>query len=269
VVKVVWAEQSPVDASDRGLAYGDGIFETIRVSRGGPILLSQHRHRMLLGARRLGIALTDDQLGAAVELALIRYAGGDDWVLKLMLTRGSGGRGYVPPRVGAPCLICSRHDMPAQPDPSGVVVHVAQHPLLVNPALAGLKSLNRLDQVMASLELPPGAYDVLLTDGAGRLLEGGRTNVLLHHRSGWITPPAGSVAVHGVMLDYVAARLRAAGMPVRERPIPLSMLGQPGCLGLYLLNSVVGVVPVRRIGCQHLPIDGTLATICPPLTSLK
>ncbi|MDC0663459.1 aminotransferase class IV [Marinobacter sp. SS21] len=266
---LVWAEQAPIDASDRGLAYGDGVFETIRVYRGGPILLRQHLHRMLMGARRLGIALTGDQLADSVAQALARYAASDDWVLKLILTRGSGGRGYVPSSVGEPCLICSRHDTPAQPDSSGVIAQVAQHPLVVNPALAGLKSLNRLDQVMASMELRPGVYDVLLTDGAGRLLEGGRTNVLLHHQSGWMTPPVRSVAVHGIMLDYVTASLQAAGRPVRERPIPLSMLNRPGCLGLYLLNSVVGVVPVRRVGCQHLPIDRTLATICAPLTSLK
>ncbi|MDX1757127.1 MAG: aminodeoxychorismate lyase [Marinobacter sp.] len=269
MLKVFWAEQTPVAASDRGLAYGDGLFETIRVHRGRPVLLGRHLRRMRDGARRLGIPLSAVELEHWLNRALARYDQDGDWVLKLILTRGSGGRGYVPPDPATPHLIISRHGMPALPDPGGVVAHVARHTLEANPALAGLKSLNRLDQVLASRELPAGAYEVLMTDSAGNLLEGGRTNVLLHLRSGWFVPPANSVAVWGVMQEYVAERLDAQGTPVRERRLPLSLLGQPDFQGLFLLNSVVGVVPVRRIGCQHLPIDNSLATICDPLTSLK
>lgn len=269
MLKVLWAEQSPVMANDRGLAYGDGVFETIRVHRGQGVLLSRHLERMLSGAQRLGIPLSAKDLASRVDQALDRYDDHGDWILKLILTRGIGGRGYVPPAVSNPHLIISRHGMPTLPDTSGVVAHVAKHPLVVNPVLAGLKSLNRLDQVMASREMPPGSYEVLLTDAAGRLLEGTRTNVLLHDQSGWYTPPAASVAVRGVMLDYVIDHLQRGGSPVRERAIPLSMLSQPGLLGLFLLNSVIGVVPVRRIGCQHLPIDDALATISDPLTSQK
>lgn len=269
MLSVFWAEDDPVTAGDRGLAYGDGLFETIRIHRQRPLLLERHLKRLLTGAEKLGITVTPEDIKQHLDSALKRHARNDEWVLKLVLTRGVGGRGYVPPVTSRPHLILSFHEMPSLPDPAGVSTQLARHTLVVSPDLAGLKSLNRLDQVMASRELSPGNYEVILTDSRGRLLEGSRTNLLMRFRGEWWVPPMGDIAVHGVMLEAVREQLRQAGEAVCERPLSMSLLRHPDCQGLYLLNSVIGFVPVNRIGCLHLPIDHTLATICDPLTSMK
>lgn len=269
MVSLIWADSDPIAAGDRGLCYGDGLFETIRVQGQRPLLGGRHLARLREGAGRLAIPISQTELDESLAEALARYAVVGDWVLKLILTRGVGGRGYVPPESCQPHLILSRHDMPQLPEPSGVSVQLGRHPLVVNPALAGLKSLNRLDQVMASRELGDDNYEVLMTDGQGHLLEGTRTNLLLRVSGQWWLPPMSALAVHGVMLAEVTAQLRAAGEVIREQPLPLSLLSQNELEGVYLMNSVAGIVPVRRIDGRDLPIDHSLATICRPLASLK
>lgn len=269
MLSVSWAEHDPVTAGDRGLSYGDGLFETVRIHQHRPLLWQRHILRLLEGAARLGIPVSPGEIERNLENALQRYRRTGDWVLKLVLTRGVGGRGYVPAKPCLPHLILSAHDLPMLPNPAGVSVQLARHTLSVNAGLAGLKSLNRLDQVLASQELCPGNYEAILTDGFGRLLEGTRTNLMLRFAGQWYLPPMADLAVHGVMLAAVREQLLAAKETVRQHPLSPSLLRHPDCEGLYLMNSVVGTVAVRRIGCLHLPIDHTLATICDPLTSLK
>ncbi|SDX12075.1 aminodeoxychorismate lyase [Marinobacter mobilis] len=269
MLSLVWAECDPLPAGDRGLSYGDGLFETIRVHGQRLLLGDRHLTRLHEGAQRLGIPVARSDLESCLAEALDRYARPGDWVLKLILTRGVGGRGYVPPVPCQPRLILSCHEMPVLPDPAGVSVQLGRHPLAVNPVLAGLKSLNRLDQVMASAELGAGNYEVLMTDGHGHLLEGTRTNLMLRVSGQWLMPPMSALAVHGVMQAEVKAQLQAAGEVVREQPLDLSLLSHPQLDGVFLMNSVTGIVPVSRIDDRDLPIDGSLATICRPLTSLK
>lgn len=262
MVELVWSEQSGVPASDRGLAYGDGLFETIRICGQQPLLLDRHVIRMLTGACRLGIPIAGHELSAAINSALVRYARADHWILKLILTRGSGGRGYGIPAVAAPRLVVSAHAMPAIPGPEGVSVALSACKIYVSPQLAGLKSLNRLDQVMASLHQPAGVYESILTDQSGRLVEGTRTNLLVDLGSLWVTPPVVHLAVTGVMRSAVCDALAEAGETVCERPVTFAQLRAADCKGLYLLNSVIGAVPVRNIGCFELPMKNRLATIC-------
>lgn len=196
--------------------------------------------------------------------ALARYAdqyGGGDWVLKLTLTRGSGGRGYRPDPGMKPHLMISHFAAPASADPAGVVVDFSRIPLTVNPLFAGIKSLNRLEQVMAARELRGDLYEVLMSNRDGQVVEGTRTNLFIRSGETWITPPAATLAVAGVMRRYVLDRLHSAGHEVREAPLQLDDLVGPQCRGVWLTNSVLGVVPVRNLAGHDLPVDQGLATI--------
>ena len=134
-------------AADRGLAYGDGLFETIRAEGSSAPWLDYHLARLVRDAARLGIEVRQDELLAASREALERYGSpGKVWVLKLILTRGAGGRGYRPGGGMEPNLLVSCSDAPPMPDSAGVVVEFSSVPLTVNPLLAGIKSLNRLDR---------------------------------------------------------------------------------------------------------------------------
>ncbi|MFP3978078.1 aminotransferase class IV [Marinobacter sp. KMM 10035] len=271
-----WADERGLPAGDRGASYGDGLFETVRMHGDRGVLLSRHLDRMVRDAGRLGIpiALTDLRKActAAIDRYLERFGKADaegGWVLKLMLTRGEGGRGYQPSVGARPNLMLSAGPMPVLPASSGVIADFSRIPLTVNPLLAGIKSLNRLEQVMAAREINGELYEVIMADSAGSLVEGTRTNLLLKVPDGWVTPPLKSLAVAGIMRQWVLERLRARGESVFERSVSIADSMGSHCQGLFLLNSVVGVVPVRRLAGQDLPVDDGVATIFNPLEMLE
>lgn len=272
MLNVIRADSSGVPPADRGLTYGDGLFETIRMRGDQAVLRSLHLDRMVTDAGRLDISVCRQELDAAIAKAGADYDGcfeGSDWVLKLVLTRGSGGRGYRLPETCHPRLIVSVSAMPSLPASGGVVVDFSHFPLTVNPQLAGIKTLNRLEQVMASREFTGREFELIMRDAAGNLVEGTRTNLCIRHGNEWITPPVRSLAVAGVMRRYMIDCLRETGCEVREATVPPSLLSSPGFGGLYLTNSVVGVVPVRKMAGIDLPVDHGLETICDPLKTLE
>lgn len=139
----------------------------------------------------------------------------------------------------------------------------------MNPLLAGIKSLNRLEQVMAAREIEGDLFEVIMSDSAGNLVEGTRTNFLIKVTGGWVTPPAKSLAVAGILRQWMLERLRARGEVVTERDVNVGDVMGSHCLGLYLLNSVMGAVPVRVLAGQDLPVDDGLATIFNPFELLE
>lgn len=253
-----------VPADDRGLAYGDGVFETILVRDGHAELLEAHCLRMLDGAARLGIPLTSAELESALarSKALIgRQPGTGRRVLKLLLTRGSGGRGYRPPELPEPRLLVSLVPAPPRPPEAGVAVAISDVPLTVNPYLAGFKTLNRLEQVLASQAMPDDCFEALMPGDQGDLREGTRTALLYRWRNRWWIPPRDQVAVSSVMLAHVERSLAAGGEPVGEAFLYPEQCWQKEFGGMLLLNSVIGAVPVQSLAGRQLPRPGELATI--------
>ncbi|MBZ0333849.1 aminodeoxychorismate lyase [Marinobacter sp. AL4B] len=265
MVTLYWAEDGVFPPSDRGLAYGDGLFETIRVDGGNAHLINYHLDRMIRDAARLRIPIHRAELERLFHQALKRYSdhySGSSWVLKLTLSRGSGGRGYRPTPDMQPNLLISHAAMPALAPNTGVAVDFSRVPLTVNPLFSGMKSLNRIEQVMAASELQDGVFEMLMANAEGHIVEGTRTNLFIETDHGWCTPSPDSVAVLGVMRRYVMERLRANAEEVHEAPVLLEDMFASTCRGVYLTNSVQGVVSVRTLAGQDLPVTGRLATIC-------
>lgn len=269
MVQVYRADEGGLPSADRGLAYGDGLFETIRAEGAHAPLLSGHLDRLTKDARRLGIPASRGELEKIAIGALGEFSGHYSqhdceapWVLKLTLTRGAGGRGYQPAPGMQPNLLVAHSPAPPAPDPRGVCVEFSPVPLTVNPLLCGIKSLNRLEQVMAARALQGPVFEVLMSNSEGHVVEGTRTNIFVLTDAGWLTPPGAALAVSGVMRSHVLSCLYASGEPVHEAPITLEWLMSDRCRGLYLTNSVLGIVPVRNLADQDLPVDNRLATIC-------
>lgn len=279
MINLFWADEGGLPAGDRGAAYGDGLFETVRMRGRQGVLLSRHLERMAQDAGRLGIPVAPSELRNACAGAIDRYAPGfsdesdegtgSDWVLKLVLTRGAGGRGYQPGPGVRPNLMLSAGPMPPAPATSGVVADFSRVPLIVNPLFCGIKSLNRLEQVMAAREIGGDLFEVLMSEPAGTLVEGTRTNLLLRLDGDWVTPPVKSLAVAGILRQWMLEKLRARGEQVAECALSIEDVMGARCQGLYLLNSVIGVVPVRHLAGQDLPVDDGVATIFNPLELLE
>ncbi|MGB1271410.1 MAG: aminotransferase class IV, partial [Endozoicomonas sp.] len=159
---LVWVDGSPgnvLPVSDRGVAYGDGVFETIRVSGGKVTLGNYHWARLAQACERLKLPL-DIELICSEVVHFLASAGAGSGVLKLMVTRGSGGRGYSPEGCVRPRRVLSLHPLPERdPDPAYSGARVKPCELrLGSSALAGMKHLNRLEQVMARAEWQGGCF---------------------------------------------------------------------------------------------------------------
>ena len=230
-----------IEPTNRGLAYGDGVFETMRIDRGELPLWPRHLARLHEGAGRLGIALP------AIDFIESRIAesvaGVDAGVLKLLLTRGDGGRGYAPPIDSEPVWMLSLHPLPAALG-SGLRLHWCETRLSSQPALAGIKHCNRLEQVLARAEVEAASCDEgLLRDMAGNTIGATSANLLLLRDGHWLTPPVDACGVTGVLRGWL---LEQGLVEVAE----LAPDAVDSAEVVALCNAVRGILPVASLGAR-------------------
>lgn len=236
-----------VDPTDRGLQYGDGLFETMRVVDGRIRLIDRHLARLRLGCERLSIAPVSGQALRAEldEAAALPGAG----VIKLIVTRGAGGRGYRAAAASATNRIVIAYPSPVYAPhcaEHGVALRYCDTVLSTQAALAGLKHLNRLEQVLARNEwadAPP--EEGLMLDCAGRVVCGTMTNLFAVIDAGLRTPDVSRCGVAGTMRATVIEAATAAGMPCAIGDLT------PGDLGaaseLFVTNALIGAWPVATL----------------------
>ncbi|MEW7978311.1 MAG: aminodeoxychorismate lyase [gamma proteobacterium symbiont of Phacoides pectinatus] len=244
-----------VSALDRGLLYGDGLFETLAVADGKPCLWRQHLERLRFGCERLRLAPPDPVL--LDEEARREAEGHHRAVLKLTLTRGRGGRGYASEQARAATRIVQLTSWPGRDEAqcaAGVRVRLCRTRLGQNPALAGIKHLNRLEQVLARGEWSePDISEGLMLDAAGRVIEGTMSNLFLVRDGRIFTPGLSRCGVSGVMRQQVLEACRALAIPLLERDIPLRDLWDSEAL--FLTNSLIGIWPVADLDGQPFDPD--------------
>jgi len=236
-----------VSPFDRGLHYGDGLFETMRVVDGRIRLLDQHLGRLGAGCERLAIARPPAALLLAElhEAARIPTAG----VVKLIVTRGSGGRGYRAPESPATTRWIAAYPPPdhaALWAQHGVDVRFCTTVLSEQPALAGLKHLNRLEQVCARNEWSGAKpQEGLMLDAHGRVVCGTMSNLFAIRGGIWATPRIDRCGVAGTMRATILQAARAAGKTCVE--VDLDRSDVEDADELFLTNAVVGAWPVRSL----------------------
>ena len=247
-------ESDRISIADRGLAYGDGLFETIAVRNGRPCLWDAHLHRLRRGARKLAIPFPPEAL---LLQEFERVAGdGGKCVVKLVLTRGTGGRGYLPPASVRPTRIFSRHACPDYPEAwteEGVAVAFCRMTLAENPRLAGLKHLNRLEQVLARSECGRGGFsEGLMCDGRNRVIAGTMSNLFVLRGRSLSTPRLDTCGIAGTVRGLVLEMAAAFGLEPAERDLGPADLA--GADGLFLTNALIGAWPVRRFADRRLDV---------------
>lgn len=236
-----------IPVTDRGLQYGDGVFETLAFRQGELEFLEAHLDRLQRGCERLRIPFSD--VGTLkLELATVCAQTAEDSVIKIMMTRGSGGRGYKAPAEAEPLRIISTHLLPDYPDScqQGVAVRLCKQRLGINPSLAGIKHLNRLEQVLARSEWDDDSIrEGLMLDVNNRLIEGTMSNLFLVHESQLITPAIVDNGIAGVMRQQLVALAKQHGIDCIERDIVLNDLLTAD--EVFLTNSVIHIWPVTSL----------------------
>jgi len=236
-----------IDSSDRGLLYGDGLFETMAVRNGRVPSWHRHMARLQAGCERLGIPAVDSMQLAQEAEELLAVAG--HAVLKLIVTRGSGGRGYRVPQEMAPRRILQLHPWPEFPpaaQETGVAARLCSTRLCHNPLLAGIKHLNRLEQVLARREWDdPQTGEGLLLDVDGCLVEGTMSNLFLVRQQLLLTPDLRNCGVAGIMRSIILDRAERLSLPVKIGKLDMEDLLLAD--EVFLCNSLIGIWPVIAV----------------------
>lgn len=236
-----------LEITDRGFQYGDGLFETIDVKNGQPVLLGRHLKRINTGSQRLNIPSLNPNLIETEIRQLCRDV--ERGIVKLIITRGIGGRGYRCPEVSKPTRILSTHPHPNYPESfqqNGITAIFCNTRLSLNPSLTGLKHLNRLEQVLARAEWNDhNIQEGLMLDMAGKVIEGTMSNLFYIKNNTLFTSAENHCAVAGIMRGLILELAQANGLSISNQLADKHAILQAD--ELFVCNSIIGLWPIKQL----------------------
>lgn len=254
-------------ALDRALHYGDGLFETIVVRDGQLRFEALHQARLAEGCVRLSIDVDHDGLWQQARSLAVQHA---SCTLKLLVTRGSAvARGYAAAGTERARVLLLAYPAASGPEvPASVSVATLRAVLGENPQLAGIKHCNRLEQVLAGMELRShsGAFEGLMASSSGHLISGTMSNVFLEQDGALMTPRLDRCGIAGVMRAVVLREAATAGFAVRVEQLPLDVLQR--CNGLFLTNARIGALPVHELDGRPLAISAGVQALARRVSAL-
>jgi 4-amino-4-deoxychorismate lyase len=243
---------SEIPTDDRAVQYGDGLFETVAIRDGEPRLWEYHVERLQTSAARLGLEAPDESRLRSGLVAALGQAAVDRTrcVAKLLFTAGQGPRGYRRCSDRQTTIltgISHARTLPAACFRDGVALRLCNTRPAVQPQLAGMKTLNRLDQVLARNEWNDDSiFEGLTLDTAGRLICGTMSNVFLITGQELVTPAMTRCGVSGVMRRHVLTLLDTAEIECGVRDVGVDELWSSD--GVFISNSQYGVLAAKRCG---------------------
>ncbi len=251
---VLDAQVSPLD---RGFAYGDGVFETCKMLHGKIPLWHLHKERLLKSCEKLFIPLSIDLVEAqfANLIASLAANNTEHAVVKITVTRGQGGRGYRAPESVSPTIVIGVFPTANYPQSyfsEGVTVKLCNQRLSCNPSLAGLKHLNRLEQILARAEWQDDAIaEGILLDTQGNLIEAVFSNIFLIKNGELFTPDLSEAGVAGVMRRFIIETLAPqSGLKVHVKR--LAIIDLLSADSVFLCNSIYGIWPVQKVLSEQI-----------------
>lgn len=228
--------------TDRGLAYGDGVFETLLAVHGKLIWWQAHWQRLAFAANRLGIELPNETI---IKAAAMQLAGMQRVVVKIILTRGNGGRGYAP-QVGPATTIVSVHPAP-EVLKTPVAVRWCRTQISQQPALAGIKHLNRLENVMARSEWQDNEFfEGLMCDLSNNVICATAGNIFMYSNHKWRTPDLAKSGINGIARQWFLDN--CANIVIEQ----ISRSELENAEAVFICNSVRGMMEVNRINTTEL-----------------
>jgi 4-amino-4-deoxychorismate lyase len=240
-----------VASDDRALLYGDGLFETIRFHRGRAALWAWHMERLIAGCARLALPAPDlPDLQRKAEAAAARFV---DAIVKILWSAGRGPRGYARPQPPAPHALIAA--APLVPASARIAAGWCRVRLAIQPALAGIKHLNRLEQVLAAQECQASGWDEgLMQDMEGGVVAASAGNVCARIGGRWLTPPVERCGIAGVGRRWWLTR---GDLSIA----PLSRADIEGAEAVAVINAVRGPRQVIALGDRRWPVDPELLEV--------
>lgn len=235
-----------INAEDRGLAYGDGVFRTLRMQAGRPVCWERQYAKLQHDCNAIKIPCPPARVLSS-ELQQLGKTQAEG-VAKIVITRGVSARGYSPSAQAEPTRILSitpASTYPAAYAKQGVRLHVCKLRLGHQPLLAGIKHLNRLENVLAASEWQdPEVSEGLLSDLSGHIISGTRSNLFMLRGGILHTPDLSHCGIAGVQRDRVLDWADQHGVTCKVIDVRMEELEQAD--EIFLVNSVFGLWPVRE-----------------------
>ena len=241
-----------IPINDRGLQYADGLFETIARRENMPRHWDFHVERVRTGCRRLSIEPpAPKELLQLVSKAIAESRNETrDALLKIIVTRGEGKRGYGPPADARTTVLVGVFERKKYPDSyyqQGVVTRVCSTRLSIQPLTAGIKLLSRVDQVLARAEWQdPGIAEGLMLEQGGSIVCGTMSNVFIVSNGQLLTPEITQCGVSGIMRRHILALAIKHDLPTEVSRVPVDMINTAD--EMFFCNSQFGIWPVSRCG---------------------
>jgi 4-amino-4-deoxychorismate lyase len=240
-------EQQQIAIADRGFQYGDGCFTTMAFRNGCFELFNPHIKRLKLACKTLHI---DFDKWAELEHCIVESIKPFvDCVIKVIITRGEGGRGYSPDGAVNPNYIITHHTIPqyyTSWQTKGIKLTVSPIQLACQPLLAGIKHLNRLEQVLIKQSLAQTDYlDAVVCDFQQKIIESSVGNIFWYKDNVWYTPDLTESGVEGVMRNHVLAIMREKNLRCQVVKQDISVLFS--AQELFICNSLMLLVPIISV----------------------
>ena len=237
---------------DRGLAYGDGVFRTMVVHQGQPECWPQHYQKLVADCAAIKIVcpsaellISDIQQLFSEEEITANLAS----VIKIIITRGEGERGYAPPAITNPLRVLIKTDMCTYPKShftEGVHLHVCKTTLAAQPLLAGVKHLNRLENVLARMEwTDPNITDGIMLDAHQHVIECTSANIFIRHGDSLTTPNLEQCGVAGITRQRILNLVHLIGLNVKVDSFQLDRLIAAD--EVFISNSLYGAFQVKSV----------------------
>lgn len=246
--------EESVSVADRGLAYGDGVFETIRVFPQYFLQIDDHLSRLYRGLYKLGMPFSSDQKKVLSDFldknvqSLIR----NESVVKIIVTRGVGGRGYLAPEHCIHSIIIGILPAPTYQDhrAKGVSLSISPVPISSNRFLSGIKHLNRLENVMAKQFLKAADFEAIMLNDRQELVECIQSNLFWIVKGIFYTPSLQLSGVQGTYRKGIIENQESYTVQIGHYSLPDLMAADE----VFITNSLMGVVPVIHIAGTSFPI---------------
>lgn len=233
---------------DRGFAYGDGVFRTLKIEAGRPSHWALHYQKLVADCAAIGIVCPIEDL-LLNDIALL-FSEEETAAAKIIVTRGEGKRGFAIPSIVTPTRVLVKSPLPVYADTyyvEGVTLHICETRLSAQPKLAGIKHLNRLENVIARSEWQDETlFDGLLLDSNDQVIECTMSNIFARFGDELITPDLSECGVAGMTRQRILHLAKSLDLITKVHPLPFTHLLKAD--EVMICNSLYGTFQVTAIG---------------------
>lgn len=261
--------EQTISPLDRGFSYGDGVFRTLRIKDGLPVSWPFHYQKLVADCAAIGIVCPSAELlmnDIQQLFPIIEFSDGEAKVAKIIITRGEGARGYAPPAVTVPTRVIIKSVMPQYAESnfsSGVTLHLCKTRLATQPELAGVKHLNRLENVIARMEWREDViFDGLMLDHNGNVIECTMSNIFARFGEHLYTPDLSQSGVAGITRQRILGLASVLNLTMHVEMFDFERLLQAD--EVIICNSLFGAFQVQAIGnksWKQQPLASTIRNI--------